>query len=232
MIYERTEKGIFLERKNRFAAEIEIGGRTEICHVRNTGRCRELFIKGTDVIVQKNDAPARKTSYDLIAVYKEKNGKKELVNVDSQIPNSAAQEWLEKGGFLADLTLLKREKTFGNSRFDFYLEWGSGHRAFMEVKGVTLDIDGTAYFPDAPTERGLKHVEELCECIRQGYEAYLLFVVQMKGIRAVSPNMRTHPEFGEALKRAEACGVRLLAYDCRVEEDAITIDQPLPVILL
>lgn len=224
MRYRNIVRAIFLARPNRFIANVEIQGKQEVCHVKNTGRCRELLLPGTEVYLQRAENPDRKTKYDLIAV---KKGER-LVNMDSQIPNYAVKEWLEKGGLFQKITQLRMETRYGNSRFDLYLE-ADGKKIFMEVKGVTLEEDGTARFPDAPTERGVKHIHELMECRKNGYEAYLFFVIQMKGIRCFEPNDRTHPAFGEALRQAAAEGVHILAYDCRVTEDLIEIDQRIQV---
>lgn len=224
MKYEHTEKAIFLERPNRFIAYVNLDGRTETVHVKNTGRCKELLIPGTEIILEKSRNPARKTKYDLISVRKSNR----WINMDSQIPNKAAEEWLLKGSLFPEEIQIRREKTFGNSRFDLYVE-SSRRKAFMEVKGVTLEENNIARFPDAPTQRGLKHVEELTHCIRDGYEAYLLFVIQMKGITCFEPNWNTHPEFGEALIDAQNAGVKLLAYDCFVTENLMEIRDPVPI---
>lgn len=225
MIYDRIKRGIFLVRKNRFIADIEIDGEVVSCHVKNTGRCKELFIPGVKVILQENANPARKTRYDLIAVYKND----QLINVDSQVTNTVVEEWVRNSGFFTNLKTVKREVTYGNSRFDLYVEWENEKKAFVEVKGVTLEEDKVARFPDAPTQRGVKHVEELIRCKDEGYEAYLFFVVQMKKIRYLEPNWKTHPEFGYALQKAVSKGVKILAYDCRMTENSITIDLPVPV---
>ena len=224
MKYEHTEKAIFLERPNRFIAYVNLDGRTETVHVKNTGRCKELLIPGTEIILEKSGNPARKTKYDLISVRKGNR----WINMDSQIPNKAAEEWLLKGSLFPEEIQIRREKTFGNSRFDLYVE-SSRRKAFMEIKGVTLEENNIARFPDAPTQRGLKHVEELTHCIRDGYEAYLLFVIQMKGITCFEPNWNTHPEFGEALIDAQNAGVKLLAYDCFVTENLMEIRDPVPI---
>ena len=224
MKYEHTEKAIFLERPNRFIAYVNLDGRTETVHVKNTGRCKELLIPGTEIILEKSGNPARKTKYDLISVRKGNR----WINMDSQIPNKAAEDWLLKGSLFPEEIQIRREKTFGNSRFDLYVE-SSRRKAFMEVKGVTLEENNIARFPDAPTQRGLKHVEELTHCIRDGYEAYLLFVIQMKGITCFEPNWNTHPEFGEALIDAQNTGVKLLAYDCFVTENLMEIRDPVPI---
>lgn len=224
MKYEHTEKAIFLERLNRFIAYVNLNGRTETVHVKNTGRCKELLIPGTEIILEKSGNPARKTKYDLICVKKADR----WINMDSQIPNKAAEEWLLKGSLFPEEIHVKREKIYGNSRFDLYVE-SSRRKAFMEVKGVTLEENNIARFPDAPTQRGLKHVEELIHCIQDGYEAYLLFVIQMKGITCFEPNWNTHPEFGEALIDAQNAGVKLLAYDCFVAENLMEIRDPVPI---
>ena len=226
MRYDNVTEAVFLRRPNRFIAEVELRGSTETVHVKNTGRCRELLIPGARVWLTASRNPARKTKYDLIAVQKGEM----LVNLDSQIPNAAAAEWLQRGGMFPDLTQLRREVTYGDSRFDLYLEHG-GKKAFLEVKGVTLEVDGAARFPDAPTERGVKHVQELIRCLDDGYEAYLLFVIQMQGVRCFEPNWATHPEFAQALQKAHAAGVKLLAYDCDVTPDSIQIRDPVPISL-
>lgn len=227
MRYGKVLRGTFLERPNRFLARVEIQGREELCHVKNTGRCRELLVSGAEVYVEESENPGRKTKYDLIAV--DKGGT--LVNMDSQIPNAVVEEWIQKGNLLKDVAMLKRETVFGNSRFDLYAEFGENQRAFLEVKGVTLEQEGIARFPDAPTLRGIKHVDELCRCAAEGYDAYLIFVIQMKGVTSFEPNRATHPEFGDALIRARAAGVRILAADCMVTPTSISLDQQIPVYL-
>ena len=224
MKYNHIEEGIFLARPNRFIAEVSIEGKSEICHVKNTGRCKELLIPGASIYTQRNENPNRKTKLDLISVYKGDT----LVNMDSQVPNKVVEDWIKEGNFLEEITFLKREQTYGNSRFDIYVE-GEGKKIFMEVKGVTLEEDHVAMFPDAPTQRGVKHIEELIKCKEEGYEAYIFFVIQMKGVTSFTPNDKTHPEFAEALKRAKLAGVRILAYDCIITRDSITIDSPIPV---
>lgn len=226
MRYERIDKAVFLERPNRFIAYAEIGGKKETIHVKNTGRCAELLRPGVPVYVQKSDNPDRKTQWDLIAVEKGDL----LVNMDSQIPNRVVQEWIEKGNLFGENPYVKPETTYGNSRFDLYVESGE-RKIFIEVKGVTLEEDGVARFPDAPSERAVKHVEELCHAVKEGYEAYIIFVIQMKHIRYFTPNMDTQPVFGEALKKARASGVRVLAYDSIVMPDRIELDEPVPVVL-
>ena len=226
MKYERIQIGRFLERPNRFIAYIEIDGKKETVHVKNTGRCAELLTPGAKVYVQKSANPERKTQWDLIAVEKGER----LVNMDSQIPNAVVKEWLEAGNLFFSPTLIRPETTYGQSRFDLYVEEGE-RKAFIEVKGVTLEEDGVVRFPDAPTERGVKHVEELMKAKKDGYEAYIVFVIQMKGVRYFTPNDRTHPEFGEALRKAKKAGVQILAYDCKVEADSIVMNEEIPVIL-
>lgn len=217
----------FIERPNRFIAYVNLYGERTKVHVKNTGRCGELLKEHAKVYLEKNGSESRSTAYDLVAV--DKDGR--LVNMDSNAPNKVAGEWLRAGGLYSDVNLVKPETTFGNSRFDFYVESASGEKAFVEVKGVTLEREGTAAFPDAPSERALKHVEELIEARKQGYAAYLLFVIQMKGVNWVEPNWETQPAFGEALKRARRAGVHLLAYDCLVRTDGLEMDAPLPVFL-
>lgn len=226
MQYQTVKKGIFLHRPNRFIAQVEIDGHTETVHVKNTGRCRELLIPGATVYLEESGNPNRKTRFDLIAVEKGPL----LINMDAQAPNQVFREWAQSGAFRPDLALLRPETTWGKSRFDFYWE-GGGKKGFVEVKGVTLEVDGLALFPDAPTERGVKHLEELIACRQEGYEAAMCFVVQMSGMTAFSPNESTHPAFGDALRRARAAGVELLAYTCRVAPNQLTLDAPLPIYL-
>ena len=225
MKYERIETGKFIERPNRFIAYVEIAGQKETVHVKNTGRCAELLTPGATVYVQKVDNPERKTQWDLIGV---KKGKR-MINMDSQIPNKVVEEWIRKGNLFPDATLIKTETTFKQSRFDLYVEEGN-RKIFIEVKGVTLENNGVVKFPDAPTERGIKHLNELCEAVEEGYEAYVFFVIQMKGVKYFTPNMKTHAAFGEALRNAKEQGVHILAYDCRVTKDSIEIEKEVPVI--
>lgn len=227
MEYREVVTAEFIERPNRFIAYVNLHGERTKVHVKNTGRCRELLKDHTKVYLEKSDSKTRATAYDLVAV--DKDGR--LVNMDSNAPNKVAGEWLRAGGLYGDVSLVRPEKTFGSSRFDFYVESESGKKAFIEVKGVTLEREGVAAFPDAPSERAVRHVEELIEAHRQGYEAYLLFVIQMKGVSFVEPNWETQPAFGEALRRARREGVRLLAYDCLVREDGMEMDASLPVFL-
>lgn len=226
MKYERIERAVFLERPNRFIAYALIGGEKETIHVKNTGRCAELLIPGADIYVQKSENPQRKTKWDLIAVEKGER----LINMDSQIPNLAVREWIEAGKFLPGVTLIRPETVYGSSRFDLYVEAGE-RKIFIEVKGVTLEEDGVCRFPDAPSERAVKHLEELMRAAKEGYETYVFFVIQMKGVRYFTPNTDTHPAFAQALRRAAASGVKVLAYDCRVESASIEIADPVEVVL-
>ena len=226
MKYEHIIEGTFLSRPNRFIAMVEAEGETAKAHVKNTGRCRELFVPGAKIFLQKHDNPNRKTKYSLIGVMKEDV----MVNVDSQAPNHVVREWLEAGGIWENPEVIASERTFENSRFDFYME-KENKKAFIEVKGVTLEEDGIARFPDAPTQRGVKHIKELIKCIEEGYEAYIIFVIQMKGIQAFEPNDKRHQEFGDALREAAQAGVHVQAWDCKVEADGLWIDRPIPVIL-
>lgn len=222
MKYTTVTQGVFVERPNRFIAIVEINGQKEICHVKNTGRCKELLVAGAMVYLAKSDQTNRKTRYDLIAVQKGDR----LINIDSQAPNAAVKEWLPT--FFKDGCLFVSEVTFGRSRFDFYVETPI-KRIFLEVKGVTLEENGVVRFPDAPTERGVKHVEELLECVKQGYDAYILFVIQMSDVRYFAPNDETHRAFGNALRRAAKAGVRILALDCSVMKDGMAIGAPVEV---
>ena len=226
MKYKDIVKGTFIERPNRFIAYVEIDGRQEKVHVKNTGRCRELLQKGVTVYLEKSGNPERKTDYDLVAV--EKGGL--LVNMDSAAPNLAAGEWLASGGLLAPVKLIKPECTYGNSRFDFYVE-SEAVKMWLEVKGVTLETQRTALFPDAPSLRALKHVEELIQAKENGYEAGILFVVQMEGIRRFTPNWETQPAFAQALERAQEAGVAIYARGCHVTQDSMEISYEIPVVL-
>lgn len=225
MKYERIVAGTFLERPNRFLAYVEIAGEKQVVHVKNTGRCAELLKPRATVYVQKADNPKRKTQWDLIGV---KKGKR-MINMDSQIPNKVVEEWIREGNLFPDATLIRPETTYGTSRFDLYVEAGE-RKIFIEVKGVTLETDGVVKFPDAPTERGVKHLKELCSAVKDGYEAYVFFVIQMKGVKYFTPNMETHAAFGEALRHAKEQGVRILAYDCNVTKDSIEIGKEVPVV--
>jgi len=226
MRYEQIVRAEFVERPNRFIAYVNIDGKQEVVHVKNTGRCRELLVPQAVVYLEKSDVADRKTAYDLVAV--EKN--RRLINMDSQAPNKVVEEWLWKKELLPDLVLLRPETKFGNSRFDFYAECGEAEekkKIFIEVKGVTLEEDGVVLFPDAPSDRAVKHVEELIQAKEAGYEAYIILVIQMRGVKYFLPNGETHPEFARVLERANAAGVKVLAYDCEVqlsEEEPLQLD--------
>ena len=223
MKYGYVADAVFLQRPNRFIAQVLLNGQEETVHVKNTGRCKELLVPGAKVYLEKGKNPARKTAWDLIAV--EKGDR--LINMDSQLPNKVAEEWLAQGGF-GHFSQLFREQTWGASRLDFCLK--DSHRIkYVEVKGVTLEEDGVVRFPDAPTLRGVKHLEELMAAKEAGYEAAVCFVVQMGEVRWMEPNDRTHPEFGEALRRAARAGVQVLALDCAVQPDRLDIAGPVEV---
>lgn len=229
MKYNNVIKGKFISRPNRFIAYVDINGNTEKAHVKNTGRCRELLIPGCTVYLSVSNNSARKTKYDLIATEKGiGEGSAILINMDSQVPNDVAEEWLRDGEIFTSNVVIRREVKMGNSRFDFYIEDGE-RKAFLEVKGCTLEKDGVAMFPDAPTERGVKHIKELIECVKNGYEAYVLFVIQMKGVYEFRPNDDTHKEFGDALRDAEQNGVHIIAVDCIVIPDSLKIDKTIKI---
>lgn len=229
MKYNRVIPGVFLKRPNRFIAHVCIHGKEEVCHVKNTGRCKELLVSGCTVYCAVSDNPNRKTKFDLIAVEKKVESSTLLINMDSQAPNAAVKEWLASGASpFGQIDLLKPECRHGNSRFDFYLECNK-RKIFIEVKGVTLEDDGVVLFPDAPTERGVKHVHELIQCHAEGYETYILFVVQMERARYFTPNRKTHPEFADALCEAKQADVELLAYMCTVSPDEMKMDKPLEI---
>ena len=250
MKYNQVVSGTFLQRPNRFIAHVLIDGKEEICHVKNTGRCRELLIPGCTVYCAVSDNPQRKTKYDLIAVEKSIENQivfanagipslhvkstpeahsTLLVNMDSQAPNAAVKEWLRSGASpFGNINYMKPEYKYGNSRFDFYLECNN-RNIFLEVKGVTLEDNGVVLFPDAPTERGVKHVRELIRCLEEGFETYVLFVVQMEHALYFIPNRKTHPQFADALCDAQNAGVHLLAFTCKVTPDEMKIDKELKV---
>ena len=231
MQYRAVKKAVFLSRPNRFIAQVALEGAEETVHVKNTGRCRELLVPGAAVWLEEGANPARKTRFDLVAVEKARPGRPPLlVNMDAQAPNAVFREWAEGGGFVPGLTLLRPETTWGRSRFDFYWEAGA-RKGVVEVKGVTLEEDGHARFPDAPTQRGVKHLEELIACQEEGYEAAVCFVIQMAGMGDFAPNDVTHPAFGAALRRAAEAGVRVLAMECAVTPDTLTVTAPVPVLL-
>lgn len=227
MIYERISPAVFLSRPNRFIARVLLEGQETVVHVKNTGRCRELLIPGATVYLQDNHRPDRKTGYDLIAVQKGER----LINMDANAPNTVFGEWLRSGGpgFVPDL--VRPETVYGDSRFDFYYEYRL-RRCFVEVKGVTLEENGVVRFPDAPTERGVKHLRGLIRCVREGYDAAAVFVIQMKDVSYFEPNRRTHPAFADALAEASEAGVRLLALDCQVTPDSLCIADPVPIRLV
>ena len=226
MHYRSVIPGSFVARPNRFVAQVETADGMQTVHVKNTGRCRELLVPGARVYLAEGDNPARKTRFDLIAVEKGTR----LINMDAQAPNQVFGEWAEAGGFLPDVTAVRREARYGDSRLDFCLETSRGPH-YVEVKGVTLEAEGRARFPDAPTERGVKHIQELQRAVENGISATLFFVVQMEGVESVAPNDDTHPAFGDALRQAARAGVQILAYDCAVTPDSIRIRKPVPVIL-
>jgi sugar fermentation stimulation protein A len=236
MTYNSIHQGIFISRPNRFIAEVEIGGKTEKCHVKNTGRCKELLVPGAVVYANFADNPARSTKYDLIAVEKGDL----LINMDSYAPNIAFGEYLRESKFIPGITHVKAEAKYGASRFDFYVETNPGEafmadnalatdKAFIEVKGVTLEENGIAMFPDAPTERGIKPLNELAACIADGYNAYAVFVIQMEGISHLTPNYKTHAAFGETLAKVIDMGVKAFAFDCKVTPGSMTINKPIPI---
>ena len=220
MRYDNITRGVFIDRPNRFIAHVEVGGNRETVHVKNTGRCKELLIPGCEVWLNAPGTPGRKTKYDLVAVRKSTGV---LFNIDSQAPNKAVKEWLLK----QDYDLIHPEYTYGDSRIDFYMERtlpdGETKRYLMEVKGCTLEFDGIGYFPDAPTERGVKHIHELIKAKKEGFEAALAYVIQMDGVTEVRPNTDTHPEFGEAIEEAKKAGVEIIFLPCHAEPDSMEI---------
>ena len=223
MQYQNMVCGRFIARPNRFIAHVEINGQEEICHVKNTGRCKELLTPGATVWCQEFDSPTRKTKFDLIAVQKGDR----LINMDSQAPNHAAKTWLANGG-LGQISDLRSEVTHGNSRFDLAFT-KDGRQCFLEVKGVTLENDGVCAFPDAPTTRGVKHLKELTEAAASGFGAYVLFVIQMENVKYLHPNDNTDPAFGAALRKAADAGVQILAMDCRITENTMTVQNPVKI---
>ena len=221
MTYSRTRTGIFRARPNRFIAIVDIDGTDTVCHVKNTGRCKELLVPGCTVILAAGDNPARKTPYDVIAVYKGDR----LINMDSQAPNVVAEAYLRQR--FPD-ALIRREVTYGESRLDFAVIQGEETR-LIEVKGCTLEVDNVGYFPDAPTERGVKHLRHLIRAVEEGYQAAVLFIIQMEGVAAICPNDATHPAFGDTLRQAAAAGVEVWAVDCTVTENTLTHHTTVPV---
>ena len=224
MKYNNIVKGRFISRPNRFIATVDIDGVTETVHVKNTGRCKELLVKDATVYLEKGLNPNRKTPYDLVAVEKTTENGALLINMDSQIVNSVAEEWLKGGALFSENAKIRREVTYKKSRFDFYIEDGTD-KIFLEVKGVTLENDGIASFPDAPTERGVKHLNELKSALDEGYKCYVLFVIAMKGVTLFKPNDVRHKEFGDTLREVYSRGVNVLAVDCKIEKDSILIDK-------
>ena len=223
MRYNKIHKAEFISRPNRFIAYCRLYGEEVVCHVKNTGRCRELLTENATVFLAESDNPDRKTKYDLVSVVK--NGM--MINMDSQAPNIAAGEYLKK---IYPDSIIRPETKYGKSRFDFYVENGD-EKIFIEVKGVTLERDSLALFPDAPTERGVKHINELAECLNDGYKAKILFVIQMENVSAFSPNDEMHRQFGDALRNARESGVEILAVNCVVTEDSMIIKENVPIIL-
>ena len=226
MEYKNIYPGKFISRPNRFIANIKIDGKTEVCHVKNTGRCKELLTEGADVFVQKSDNPLRKTAYDLISVYK--NGM--LINMDSQAPNKVFYEWATESGYFGNVTLLKPEYKYKNSRFDFYIE-ADNRKILVEVKGVTLEINGAVSFPDAPTERGVKHLNELIDATKNGFEAYVFFIIQMEKCKYFTPNRTNHPEFADKMIDAKNSGVNIVAANSKVTKNELKINEFVEVVI-
>lgn len=226
MKYANIKEVIFIERVNRFIAHIDIDGKIEVCHVKNTGRCKEILVKGCRVFVQEFDSKIRKTKFDLISVYKGNR----LINIDSQVPNKMFSEWVKLGNLFKDIKVFKSEVFYKNSRFDFYVEY-EDKKAFIEIKGVTLENEGVVLFPDAPTSRGVKHLKELVSAREEGYEAYVIFIVQMEGVKYFIPNYETHKEFGDILSFCKNNGVNILAFDSVVLKDEIYIKDSVKVLI-
>ncbi|MBE5779236.1 MAG: DNA/RNA nuclease SfsA [Clostridiales bacterium] len=224
MKYEHMVKATFLSRPNRFVAHCLLDGKEVVAHVKNTGRCKELLVPGADVWLQYVPSEKRSTDYDLIAVRKGER----IINMDAVAPNAAFAEYVKAGHFQQEWTLVKRECTHGDSRYDLYLE-SAGRKAFVEIKGVTLETDGIVRFPDAPTERGIKHLHGLMRCIQEGYEAYAVFIIQMENVKYFEANRATHAAFADALAEAARAGVKVLAYDCVVQPDGMAVNQPVKV---
>lgn len=226
VIYDNIVSGKFISRPNRFIAIVEIDGAEHTCHVKNTGRCRELLVPGASVFLEEASNPNRKTKYDLISVYKNRN----LINIDSQAPNRVFNEWLNEKNLFNKIKLIKPETKYGNSRFDFYIE-ADGKKIFVETKGVTLEENGIAMFPDAPTERGRKHLNELSDSVKNGYDAYVAFIIQMSGVKLFKPNIKTDLNIADDLKKASESGVKIIALDCMVTENSLKINDYIPVLL-
>lgn len=226
MFYKNIAAGKFISRPNRFIANVEIDGEIQVVHVKNTGRCRELLLPGSTVYCEKSDNPNRKTTYDLVAVEKGKL----LINMDSQAPNQAFSEFIHDGSFKDGIEYIARERKYKNSRFDFYFK-RKGKEYFAEVKGVTLEDEGVVLFPDAPTERGVKHLTELEDAVKNGYGGCVVFVVQLKEAKYFTPNRKTHPEFAEKLKEVQKAGVEIFAYTCNVTPNSISLLSQIPVVI-
>ncbi|MBQ8044620.1 MAG: DNA/RNA nuclease SfsA [Clostridia bacterium] len=224
MKYRKIVEGKFIERPNRFTSFCEVDGEVCKCHVKNTGRCRELLLPGVRVFLEEGDNPDRKTKYSLVGVMKGDL----MINMDSQAPNKVVKEWLESEELFKGITYIKPEMTYGKSRIDFYFETEE-KKCYMEVKGVTLIDGNVARFPDAPTKRGIKHIEHLIELKELGYDTYIMFVIQCKGVEVFEPNDVTHKAFGDALRKAHKAGVKILAYDCKVTKESLRIDKPIKV---
>ncbi len=224
MFYANTKTAKFISRPNRFIANVELDGEPVVCHVKNTGRCRELLVPGAEVILEKSGNPRRSTLYDLIGVWKGTR----LINIDSQAPNKVFHEWVQDGHLFTRVTLIKPEYRYRSSRLDFYIE-AEDKKILVEVKGVTLEEDGVVMFPDAPTQRGVRHLHELADAVREGYTAYVFFIVQMKDVLYFTPNYKTHEEFGKVLQEAQEAGVHIMALDCVVTENSITAGEPVEV---
>lgn len=226
MFYKNIAAGKFISRPNRFIANVEIDGKVQVVHVKNTGRCRELLLPGSTVYCEKSDNPNRKTAYDLVAVEKGKL----LINMDSQAPNAAFSEFIHDGSFKDGIEYIARERKYKNSRFDFYFK-RKGKEYFAEVKGVTLEDEGVVLFPDAPTERGVKHLTELEDAVKNGYGGCVVFVVQLKEAKYFTPNRKTHPEFADKLKEVQKEGVEIFAYTCNVTPSSISLLSQIPVVI-
>jgi len=223
MRYASVRRGVFISRPNRFIAKVMVDGKEETVHVKNTGRCREILVPGTEAVLSESSNPERRTRYDLIAAYKGNL----LINIDSQAPNQAFGEFIPVSGLFGEHPVIHPEFTHGDSRFDFYIESGD-RKCFAEVKGVTLESDGVCRFPDAPTERGLKHIRGLMDALDEGYECFIVFIVQMEGMRMFTPNYDTHEEFGTVLEEAYRKGVGILVYGCDVTDDTMTVGTQIP----
>lgn len=224
MFYANTKTAKFISRPNRFIANVELDGEPVVCHVKNTGRCRELLVPGAEVILEKSGNPRRSTLYDLIGVWKGTR----LINIDSQAPNKVFHEWVQDRHLFTRVALIKPEYRYRSSRLDFYIE-AEDKKILVEVKGVTLEEDGVVMFPDAPTQRGVRHLHELADAVREGYTAYVFFIVQMKEVLYFTPNYKTHEEFGKVLQEAQEAGVHIMALDCVVTENSITAGEPVEV---